>query len=191
MTPIATAPNARPPRRPGGFPAAASALLLAALLLPGCGSASQGPATSAAQLQFGVDMAKRGLWQEALFRFRQAERLDPDNPHVYNNLAVAYEANGDFDKALEYYQKALRAAPESREARGNYARFVEFYQAFKPKEEKPPGGAPAAPANPPQQPPPAVTPPPPAPVEPPVVDPSPVEPPPADEPPAEEPPARP
>jgi tetratricopeptide (TPR) repeat protein len=126
------------------------------LALSFCSTACGGhpnPNTVGAQLQFGVDMARRGLWQEALFRFHQAERLDPANPRVYNNLAVAYEANGQFDKALEYYQKALRAAPDSREARGNYARFVEFYQAFKPKPGTPEGTAPA-PAAPAEAPPP-------------------------------------
>jgi len=125
-------------------------------------------------------MARRGLWREALFRFNQAARLDPDNPRIYNNLAVAYEATGEFDKALEFYQKALRAAPDNREARGNYARFVEFYQAFRSKEGAagntgtPPPAAQPAPA------PPAVVPPAP---EPPPVDPSPIPPaePPADE----------
>ena len=121
-------------------------ILALCLCLAACGG-HPNPNTTGAQLQFGVDMARRGLWQEALFRFHQAERLEPGNPRVYNNLAVAYEANGQFDKALEYYQKALRAAPDSREARGNYARFVEFYQAFKPKPGAAEGTAPAAPAE--------------------------------------------
>ncbi|MES1211466.1 MAG: tetratricopeptide repeat protein, partial [Acidobacteriota bacterium] len=58
----------------------------------------------AAQISFGVDMARRGLWSEALFRFHQAETLDPRNPRVLNNLAVAYEATGEYDKALGYYK---------------------------------------------------------------------------------------
>lgn len=114
------------------------------LLLTACGGGYGRPEQPGTQLAFGVDMARRGLWSEALFRFHQAERLDPNNPRVYNNLAVAYEATGDFDKALEYYQRALRASPENRELRANYARFVEFYQGFKPQEQKE-GGA-AAPA---------------------------------------------
>jgi tetratricopeptide (TPR) repeat protein len=142
-----SASSARPERPRGGARAAVAAALLALLPLPAC-SGNHNPDTSAAQLQFGVDMARRGLWREALFRFRQAERMDPDNPHIYNNLAVAYEANGEFDRALEYYQKALRAAPDNREARGNYARFVEFYQAFKPKEKPGPGAPGAAPTQP-------------------------------------------
>ena len=114
------------------------------LLLTACGGGYGRPEQPGTQLAFGVDMARRGLWSEALFRFHQAERMDPNNPRVYNNLAVAYEATGDFDKALEYYQRALRASPENRELRANYTRFVEFYQGFKPQEQKE-GGA-AAPA---------------------------------------------
>jgi tetratricopeptide (TPR) repeat protein len=49
---------------------------------------------------------------------------------VYNNMAVAYEALGVFDKAREYYQKALSVDRDSQSLRRNYSRFVEFYQAF-------------------------------------------------------------
>jgi len=99
------------------------------------------------QLGFGVDMAKRGLWSEALFRFRQAEKEAPSNPRVLNNLAVAYEAVGLFEEALETYKAALKADPANRELRRNYARFIEFYQSFKPKEE-PEEEAPATPERP-------------------------------------------
>ncbi len=87
-----------------------------------------------AQLAFGVQMAKRGLWSEALFRFKQAGRKDPGNSHILNNMAVAYEALGNFEKALDYYQEAIRADPANRELKRNYSRFVEFYRAFKPAE---------------------------------------------------------
>ena len=79
-------------------------------------------------------MAQRQLWNEALFRLRQAARMDSSNPKVYNNLAVACEATGNFEEALENYQKALRLAPTDRTLKANYTRFVEFYQSFKPKE---------------------------------------------------------
>lgn len=104
-----------------------------ALPLAGCTSGFGRPEEPSSQLAFGVSMARQGLWSEALFRFHQAERLDPDNVHVINNLGVAYEASGDFETALQQYQKALRMAPENREVRANYARFVEFYQSFRPK----------------------------------------------------------
>ena len=87
------------------------------------------------QLAFGVKMARRGLWSEALFRFRQAEKLEPNNSHVLNNLAVSMEAVGLFEEALEAYQKGLKAEPGNPDLRQNYARFVEFYQSFKQPEK--------------------------------------------------------
>jgi Flp pilus assembly protein TadD len=107
---------------------------LAMVALVGC-AGHQRPDTSAAQLSFGVNMAKRGLWSEAQFRFEQARRLDPGNPRILNNLAVAAEALGDFDAAQRLYQEALRVSPNDAETRRNYARFVEFYQSFRPPEE--------------------------------------------------------
>lgn len=121
------------------------------LVLPACsGRRADGPA---AQLTFGVAMAQRGLWEEALFRFRRASLLDPTNPRVFNNLAVASEAAGKFDEALGYYQKALQLDPGNRELKANYSRFSEFYQSLKakPKAE----GEPAPEASPPVNPPPA------------------------------------
>jgi tetratricopeptide (TPR) repeat protein len=120
-----------------------TALVLPCLLLAACG-ANANPNQVASQLGFGVDMARRGLWSEALFRFQQAERLEPQSPRVLNNLAVAYEATGDFDKALDYYKRALQIAPNSREARANYSRFVEFYQGFRAQERQAQGAPGAA-----------------------------------------------
>ena len=86
--------------------AAATVSLLAALTLAACSSNRQ-PDKASSQLDFGVDMARRGLWHEALFRFEAAERLDPNNARVQSDIGVAYEAAGQFDKALSYYQNAL------------------------------------------------------------------------------------
>lgn len=115
---------------------AVQAFLVALVVaLSACGGGAKEPAeVTPSQLQFGVKMAKRGLWNEALFRFRAADRLDPENPRIINNIAVAYEALGKFDKALEHYQEAVRAAPSNAELRKNYSRFVEFYRAYKPDE---------------------------------------------------------
>ena len=98
--------------------------------------------TAEEQLAFGVDMAKRGLWREALFRFQRARQLEPSQPRVLNNLAVAYEAVGEFESALEHYKMALQADPGNRDLKKNYARFVEFYQSFKPPEQEEADAAP-------------------------------------------------
>lgn len=111
-------------------------LALLALSAVACAS-GYGPARSAeAQLEFGVDMAQRGLWNEALFRFRQADRLDPNNPRVVNNLAVATEATGRYEEALELYRRALQLSPNDRTLRRNYSRFIEFYQGLQPEGEE-------------------------------------------------------
>ncbi|HVS15492.1 MAG TPA: tetratricopeptide repeat protein [Thermoanaerobaculia bacterium] len=117
----------------------AAALLLAFLALAGSvASAQRKPATAKEQLQFGIEMAQQGLWSEALFRFKQAERLtDGQSAAIANNMAVALEALGQFDEALEYYRSALRLAPENRGLKRNYARFSEFYQSYQPAEEEP------------------------------------------------------
>lgn len=88
------------------------------------------------QLNFGVQMARQGLWSEALFRFEKARSLDPNNPKVLNNVAVALEAAGRYDEALETYRKALELAPGNRDLKDNYARFVDFYESFKPAEDE-------------------------------------------------------
>ncbi|MEM7050513.1 MAG: tetratricopeptide repeat protein [Acidobacteriota bacterium] len=119
-------------------------LVLTLFPLIGCGTSGAAGGGVSAQVDFGVDMARRGLWSEALFRFQQAERLEPNNFRVMNNLAVAYEANGLFDEALEAYQKALGASPNNRELRRNYSRFVEFYQSFRPDDEDDSEGSAAA-----------------------------------------------
>lgn len=120
--------------RPVIFGSLSAALLLPAIACGGGGGGYGATHSAEAQIQFGVDMAKRGLWNEALFRFEQAENIDPQNYRVWNNLAVAYEATGQFDQALDAYQQALRMQPDNRELRRNYSRFVEFYQSFKPDE---------------------------------------------------------
>ena len=115
-------------------------LAVAALLVAACGSSAPKrpeplPQTKT-QLQFGVEMAQRGLWSEALFRFRQAQAQRPADPRVLNNMAIAYEALGQFELALQYYQDALKGDPNNRDLRRNYSRFVEFYRAFKPDQQQ-------------------------------------------------------
>jgi tetratricopeptide (TPR) repeat protein len=126
-----------------------SLLLGAALVVVSCGSTDLSGGVGR-QLGFGVSMAQRGLWSEALFRFERAHQLDPNSFRVLNNLAVAYEANGRFDEALATYRRALALDPDDRNLRRNYARFVEFYQSFRPEAAvEGDAGAPADPAAPP------------------------------------------
>jgi Tfp pilus assembly protein PilF len=115
-------------------PAALLLILTSTLALAACGGGdgpTVNPKDAQAQLAFGIRMAKRGLWSEALFRFKQAERSHPGDAKNLNNMAVAYEALGQFELALDYYQRALKAAPSNSELKRNYSRFVEFYRNFR------------------------------------------------------------
>jgi len=113
-------------------------VMVMALLLSSSAAlgARKDPDNASDQLAFGVQMAKRGLWSEALFRFKQAERLRPGDPRVLNNMAVAYEALGRFELALEYYQQAIKADRTNDDLKRNYSRFIEFYRAFKPDQQQ-------------------------------------------------------
>jgi tetratricopeptide (TPR) repeat protein len=111
----------------------ATVLTLAA---PFAGAPPVQAAEKARQLHFGVDMARRGLWSEALFRFTRADQEDPGNPRIINNLAVAHEAVGQFDEAMELYKRAVELDPANADMKRNYARFVEFYQGFRPRDSE-------------------------------------------------------
>ena len=119
------------------------------LSAPTISLAGSKPATAKDQMAFGVQMARRGLWSEARFRFQQAARLDPGNARITSNLAVAAEALGKFEEARELYQEALRRNPSDAEIKRNYARFVEFYQGFTSGQETQPqaGDEPANPSG--------------------------------------------
>lgn len=77
------------------------------------------------ELRFGVEMARRGLWTEARFRFERAVRLDPENARAHNDLAVALEQDGAFEKAREAYEKALQLKPNETYIQQNYDLFRE------------------------------------------------------------------
>jgi Flp pilus assembly protein TadD len=131
---------------------ARSAVTMSVLLWVGLGASvlvAKGDSDAKSQLGFGVDMAKRGLWSEALFRFEQARRLSPGNVSILNNLAVCYEAGGRFEEALATYREALTLAPENKVVKQNYSRFAEFYQGFRPRKAGAPatGPAPVAPTE--------------------------------------------
>ena len=119
------------------FTASTLAILATLIVLLGCRSSAD-TATSETQRQFGVRMAKMNLWREAMFRFRRAIEIDPNDAEAHNNLAVALEANGDFDAALKEYREAMRLDRSNQHIQKNYSRFVEFTQKSKKREEKKP-----------------------------------------------------
>ena len=82
------------------------------------------------QLAFGTEVARKGLWREASFRFEQAVEKEPNNARAHNNLAVALEARGEYARALAEYKRALELDSKDTYIRRNYARFAEFYTSY-------------------------------------------------------------
>ena len=96
----------------------------------------------ATQDNFGVQMARSNLWREAMFRFQRAVDLDPKSAVAHNNLAVAYEANGDYDNAQKEYREALRLDRSNQYIQKNYSRFVEFLSRNKKRQQRQTAAAP-------------------------------------------------
>ena len=99
------------------------ALLLLVLLAPGPALAAE--ESSGRQVEFGLKVAQKGLWQEARFRFERAVELDPGNAAALNDLAVSLEQMGEFDEARKAYEKALGLKPGDLYIQQNYDLFRE------------------------------------------------------------------
>jgi tetratricopeptide (TPR) repeat protein len=140
--------------------AAAAAL---AVVLGACSSGKPEEAWKA-EKAYGTEMAKKGFWREALFRYEKAAAQQPGDAQVQNNLAVAYESTGDTSRALAAYKRALELAPQDAKIKRNYARFAEYYTSVQRSSSLPapsssapesptpaPTPAPAAPASAPPQ----------------------------------------
>ncbi len=82
-------------------------------------------------VEFGISVAPKGLWREAIYRWEQAAKIDPNYPATFNNLAVAYEHEGQFEKARKAYERALELEPDNQLIRQNYDLFREIYDRTK------------------------------------------------------------
>ena len=103
------------------------ALVVAAALVAFAPQAHAGDARSDAreQVEFGIKVARNGLWKEAAYRWEKAVQIDPTYAAAWNNLAIAFEQQGNFDKAREAYEKALKLKPNSTYIQQNYDLFRE------------------------------------------------------------------
>ena len=90
------------------------------------------------QVEFGVQVAQRGLWREAIYRWERATQLDPTYAAAFNNLAVAYEQNGQLDKARAAYDKAIALEPNNQLIKQNYDLFKELNDRAAQKDGRQP-----------------------------------------------------
>ena len=117
-----------------------SRLVVCAALVWSCGStplSADARSDAKAQVEFGIDVAQRGLWREAIYRWQRAVELDPTYAAAFNDLAIAYEHEGEFEKAREAYEKALELEPENLQIRQNYELFKEINDRRETPKETP------------------------------------------------------
>ena len=103
-----------------------AALLIAVLALAAAPLAADARDDAKKQVEFGISVAQRGLWREAIYRWERATQIDPTYAAAHNNLAIAYEHEGQLDKARKAYEKALEIEPNNSQIRQNYELFKEI-----------------------------------------------------------------
>ena len=62
------------------------------------------------QVEFGITVAQKGLWQEAVYRWQRATEIDPTYAAAFNNLAIAFEQLGKFEEAGKAYERAIESS---------------------------------------------------------------------------------
>jgi Flp pilus assembly protein TadD len=83
------------------------------------------------QVEFGINVAEKGLWREATIHWEEATKIDPNYAEAWNDLGVAYEQLGRFEDARKAYEKAIKLEPNNQMVRQNYDLFREIYDRAK------------------------------------------------------------
>ena len=81
------------------------------------------------QVAFGINVAQRGLWREAIYRWEKAVEIDPTYAAAHNDL------EGQLDKARKAYEKALDLEPNNVQIRQNFELFKEINDRTSPGKD--------------------------------------------------------
>jgi hypothetical protein len=88
-----------------------------------------------ALVRFGAEMAEKGNWREARFRWERAQELEPGNARILNNLAIAQEVLGHPGEAEALYRKALELSEGDALIADNASRAARFWQREETRAE--------------------------------------------------------
>ena len=86
-------------------------------------------------IQFARWCLKQELWKDAIIRYQRIIEQYPDYAAAHNNLAIAYEALGEFDKAKKEYETAHRLDPKNKQIKKNINEFESTRFKTKGKQE--------------------------------------------------------
>ncbi len=82
------------------------------------------------QNELATQAARRGFWEEATYRWMAILLYYPNWAHIWNNLAIAMEAQGEWRLAEKYYQRAIKLDPRNQDIRANFLRFRALKRRF-------------------------------------------------------------
>jgi Tfp pilus assembly protein PilF len=111
-------------------------LVVFAVAVAGSPALADSRSDAKAQVAFGISVAQRGLWREAIYRWEKAVELDPSYAAAFNDLAIGYEHEGDLEKARKAYEKALEIEPNNTDIRQNFELFKEINDRTSSGKEK-------------------------------------------------------
>jgi len=103
-----------------------AALVACAATVTASPSFADNKSEAKSQVEFGINVAQRGLWREAIYRWEKATEIDPNYAAAFNDLAIAYEHEGQLDKARKAYERALELDQNNSQIRQNYELFKEI-----------------------------------------------------------------
>lgn len=109
-----------------------TSILVAALLLTASPAFADARDDAKKQVDFGIMVAQKGLWDEAIYRWERAAKIDPTYAAAHNNLAIGYEQLGDLTKARQAYETALKLEPNNQLIKQNYELFREINDRTSP-----------------------------------------------------------
>lgn len=89
--------------------------------LSACGTSSKNREEAEIRLRLGTSILEKGSYPSALRELLHAERLDPSNEIIQNNLGLAYYLREKPDLAEKHFQRALKLKPDYSDAHNNYA----------------------------------------------------------------------
>jgi len=96
--------------------------LLLAFALVGCASSGNKKEKAELHLRIGTSHLTQGHYPLALQELLEAEKLDPENEVVQNNLGLAYFVRNQYEAAEKHFHRALELNPKYSDARNNLGR---------------------------------------------------------------------